>query len=77
MNRFCLHRIKDISGVSGCGIIAEGVQFTDGTCVLRWLTSVPSTAFYANIRDLLKIHGHDGATCIVFEDGDYDLNMLK
>src|SRR4051794_16547249 len=36
-HRFELHRDQDISGVSGVGVVAEGVAFTDGTVALRWL----------------------------------------
>lgn len=46
--------------------MAEGVEFGDGTCVIRWLTATPSTAIYASIQDLEKIHGHEGATVIDF-----------
>jgi len=68
MKRFNLKRNQDISGVSGTGIVAEGVQFTDGTCVMRWLTKTPSTALYTSIEDIVKIHGHDGATIIEMKD---------
>jgi hypothetical protein len=66
MRLFHLKRAKDVSGVSGTGIVAEGVEFGDGTCVIRWLTATPSTAIYASIQDLEKIHGHEGATVIDF-----------
>jgi len=37
MRRFLLVRDCDPSGVSGTGIVAEGVQFSDGTAVMHWL----------------------------------------
>lgn len=67
MKSFSLYRIEDESGVSGTGRVAEGVQFTDGTCVLRWLTTFRSTAFYQTLADLEQIHGHHGKTKIIFE----------
>lgn len=67
MKFFYMKRLRDISGVSGTGIVAEGVQFTDGTCVMRWLTGTPSTAVYSSIQDVEKIHGHEGATVIEFD----------
>lgn len=70
MRLFHLQRIEDISGVSGTGKVAEGVEFTDGTCAMRWLTNVCCTGFYDSLHDLLHIHGHNGATRIVFLDGD-------
>jgi len=66
MKLFNLLREDDESGVSGTGIVAEGVVFTDGTCCMRWLTSVASTAMYASIQDLVHIHGHGGKTKVIF-----------
>ncbi len=60
MKRFKLLRYSDVSGVSGTGIVAEGVEFTDGTCVLRWLGEKASTNVYACSDDLHAIHDHKG-----------------
>ena len=60
MRRFYLYRQKDISGVSGKGIVAEGIVFTDGTCAMRWLSDMASTALYNSVEDLIKIHDHKG-----------------
>jgi hypothetical protein len=68
MKTFMLRRDKDATGVSGTGWIAEGVEFTDGTCVLRWLTEYASTALYESIEVLMKIHGHGGRTVLVWGD---------
>lgn len=64
MRMFRLHRIEDETGVSGTGDVAEGVRFSDGTCALRWLTATSSTAIYASVEDLERIHGHGGRTVI-------------
>ena len=64
---FHLERTTDVTGVSGTGKVASGVEFDDGTCVLRWETHTNSTVFYQSIEDLEKIHGHDGATLVVFD----------
>lgn len=66
--RFILNRHRDSSGVSGRGIVAEGVQFTDGTVVVRWMTETPSTILYGDIASVVKLHGHAGATEIVWRD---------
>ncbi len=66
MNLFNLVRETDVSGVSGTGVVAEGVQFSDGTCAMRWRTNLASTAVYFSIQDLETIHGHEGATKVVF-----------
>lgn len=59
---FDLVRYRDETGVSGTGKVAEGVLFADGQCVMRWCTSTRSTAIYETIADLIRIHGHNGAT---------------
>lgn len=63
---FYLWRDQDVTGTSGTGLVAEGVIFTDGTCAMRWRTEVSSTAVYASIEDVELIHGHHGATKIVY-----------
>jgi len=63
---FRLLRDRDVSGVSGTGIVAEGVQFTDGTVAIKWLTEKASTVIWANLDDAMSIHGHDGATQVVW-----------
>lgn len=60
MKRFHLVRNKDISGVSGTGRVAEGVQFTDGTAALKWLVAPKSTGFYNSISDVIQVHDHRG-----------------
>lgn len=68
MRRFNLVRHEDESGVSGVGNVAQGIQFDDATCAMRWLTETPSTAFYASIVDLEEIHGHGGKTVVEWVD---------
>lgn len=66
MRTFVLFREEDPSGVSGCGVVAEGVEFDDGTVALRWRTLHRSTALYDGMAVLLAIHGHDGRTRVVW-----------
>jgi len=66
--RFELHRDIDHSGVSGLGVVAEGVQFTDGVCVLRWKGEHASTVVWAGVAGVVAVHGHNGATRVVFID---------
>ena len=70
MRRFHLQRNVDISGISGTGAIAEGVEFSDGSVTLRWLTAWPtSTVFHdRGMESVEAIHGHGGATQIVWQD---------
>ncbi len=68
MRTFDLNRVEDETGVSGTGIIAEGVEFTNGTCALVWLTEVHSiAAIYDSIDTLVKIHGHGGMTIVEWD----------
>lgn len=60
--RFELVRHRDLSGVSGTGVVAEGVEFTDGSVALRWRGKYPATAVWASVDAALAVHGHEGAT---------------
>lgn len=68
MRLFQLHRDVDSSGVSGTGLVAEGVEFSNGECALHWLTKQSSLGIYVNIVDVEKIHGHEGLTRVVWID---------
>lgn len=66
MKHFWLQRKEDISGTSGTGLVAEGVVFSNGWCALHWLTKYTSVAYYQSIAELEAIHGHNGATEVVW-----------
>lgn len=68
MRRFRLVRKVDATGVSGTGVVAEGVEFSTGKAAMGWLTSVRSVALYDTIADLEAIHGHGGLTVIEWVD---------
>jgi len=71
IKKFVLYRFVDVSGISGEGPVAVGVQFNGKKCVLNWLNSrvnVDSLAFYDSIQDLEKVHGHDGRTVVIFTE---------
>lgn len=72
MRRFVLFRDHDVSGVSGTGHVANGVQFPDGTCVYRWATGTATTNVADCIEDIEAIHGHGGATRVVWIDVEGD-----
>ncbi len=69
MRRFYLDRKIDGSGVSGVGRVAEGVEFADGTVVLRWLGRMATTVVFNSIDHVRAIHGHGGHTEVVWLDG--------
>ncbi len=69
MQLYKMNRKEDVNGISGTGIVAEVVEFTDGACVVRWIKgatkqNVASTVFYDSKEELLKVHGHDGKTTL-------------
>lgn len=71
-----LHRHTDVTGVSGTGIVAEFVEFTDGVVALRWLPAgttrpdqvKPTTTIHDDIDSVEALHGHNGATVVVWLD---------
>lgn len=67
--RFHLERDVDVSGISGIGTVAEGVEYSDGTVAIRWLVGGHrSTVVWDDIAAVEAIHGHSGATRIVWDD---------
>jgi hypothetical protein len=69
--RFVLDRNVDVTGVSGTGVVAEGVEFSDGVCVLHWIGGWPSSVVHyeRGLDAVLHVHGHDGRTVVRFLDG--------
>lgn len=74
--KFDLVRRKDVTGISGTGVVAEGVQFSDGTVVMRWLNTSssregvkPTTVVHEDIRSVVELHGHGSSTYVLWEDG--------
>ncbi|MFJ1869932.1 hypothetical protein [Streptomyces chartreusis] len=65
---FHLQRDHDVSGVSGTGRVANGVLWPDGTVSLRWIGERPSTVHWDRLADAEHVHGHGGATRIVWAD---------
>ena len=55
-------------GVSGTGVVAEGVQFSDGTVALRWTSAWPTSVVFHDrgMESVRAVHGHDGRTRIVW-----------
>lgn len=86
--RFEMHRDTDVSGVSGTGVVAEGVEFSEpfsigfpdgsvvvlepGWCVIRWGGEHRSTVLWGSRASAEAIHGHNGATRFVDVDTDPD-----
>lgn len=66
---FVLARHEDPSGISGVGIVAEGVAWTGGTADLHWLTEHETFVHWpGGVEAILAVHGHQGATVVRYLD---------
>ena len=70
LRKFHLMRIQDATGISGTGIVAVGVMFPSGVCIMEWTTPIKSVGSYNSVADLEALHGHNGMTKVVF-DGEF------
>lgn len=67
MKTFIMSRETDVSGISGTGIVAEGVIFSNGRTVINWIAGEHhSTVIWDSIESVEAIHGHGGATKIIY-----------
>lgn len=56
MRTFTLTRGHDESGVSGTGVVLEGVEFTDGRVILEWTSLPRSTVVWDTFEEFWQIH---------------------
>lgn len=66
--RFVLVREEDVSGTSGTGVVAEGIQWSNGTCSMHWMSQFDTKEDLGSIAAVEEIHGHGGKTKIVWVD---------
>lgn len=67
--RFRLEREQDVTGVSGEGLVANGVEWPDGSVTLRWAAPpFQTTVCHESIESVKAIHGHGGATAVTWLD---------
>lgn len=67
---FTLERDIDVTGVSGTGTVAHGVRWPDNTVSIRWRGPRPSVVFWESLAHAEAVHGHGGATRIVWSNPD-------
>lgn len=77
MTEFTLQRAVDVSGISGVGEVAWGVEWPDGAVAVRWHGDHPSTAAWGDIRDVEAIHGHGGKTLVTYNDTEALLSWYE
>ena len=72
---FTVCRQSDETGVSGEGVVIEGVELASGHCIIHWLYPPPrgGIAIFDSLEDFLKVHVKPhptNKTIITFEDGE-------
>lgn len=67
---FELIRDEDVTGISGTGVVAEGVEFSDGVVCLHWVGQWPSSVVHyeKGMEAVEAVHGHNGKTRIVMSN---------
>lgn len=66
--RFRLRRIRDISGVSGTGVVAFGTWYPNRLITVAWQSDIPTTTMFTTMDDVLAVHGHGGCTVVEWID---------
>ena len=56
LTTFVVSRGNDASGVSGVGLVIEGVIFNGGATVIHWLTPYQSVTFFEDFETFIHIH---------------------
>ena len=72
---FTVFRKSDETGISGDGVVIEGVELATGQCIIHWLYPPPrgGVAIFESLDDFIKVHvGPHPAndTIITFQDGE-------
>lgn len=73
MRTFQMYRAHDESGISGTGVVVEGVIFSDGKVIIRWVVHTNSISIYETFVDFEKIHigSHPtNKTILIWENGE-------
>jgi len=75
---FTIARQHDETGVSGVGVVIEGVVLATGQTIIHWLTPAPrgALAIFDSMADFAKIHIRphpDNASILTWDDGEQDV----
>jgi len=75
---FTIARQYDETGVSGVGVVIEGVVLATGQTIIHWLTPAPrgALAIFDSMDDFTKIHIRphpDNASILTWDDGEQDV----
>lgn len=69
---FYLIRHSDVNGLSGTGIVAVGVVYPNGKAHMQWISFKSSFEMHDSVESLIDIHGHSGATELIWGDPPCD-----
>ena len=74
---FTVARQYDETGVSGEGVVIEGVPLATGQCVVHWLYPPPrgGIAIFDSMNDFIKVHIQphpSNRTIITYDDGEQE-----
>jgi hypothetical protein len=74
---FTIARQSDETGISGVGVVIEGVVLATGQAIIHWLTPAPrgALAIFDSMDDFIKIHirPHPGnASILTWDDGEQE-----
>jgi len=74
---FTVCRQYDESGISGRGVVIEGVTLATGQCVVHWLYPPPrgGIAIFDSMSDFIKVHIEPhpaNQTIITYQDGEQE-----
>lgn len=72
-----LVRDVDVSGISGEGVVVWGIVWPDGRCAYRWNTDTATDQLADSIEHVQAIHGHNGATRVVWLDTEREANRWR
>ena len=75
---FTVCRQHDETGVSGDGVIIEGVVLGTGQCIVHWLYPPPrgGIAIFDSMTDFVKVHIEPhpaNKTIITYQDGEQEI----
>lgn len=77
MKKFTMYRPVDETGVSGLGLVAQGVVFADGTASVQWVCPpAAGDVVTKKWESFLEIHVRQhpkNQTIITWEDGHQDV----
>ena len=65
---FTLVRDRDVTGISGTGVVAEGITFQGGQTVICWTCPPFTVSIFPSPEAVLDVHGHHGNTRIVWNE---------